>query len=142
MTCGAIWLVRTQILARPLQKLTVTQFAEVSNLITHVILRNLRPVGSTKRAIPRGYGFDFVTSPNYSFEILAWCTVSFMTGSYSCTSTCVPSPSFRAHNRTAWLFTATGLYEMVPWALKKHRNYKKEFGKEYPKRNVLIPFIF
>jgi very-long-chain enoyl-CoA reductase len=31
---------------------------------------------------------------------------------------------------------------MIPWALKKHRAYKKEFGKEYPPgRKAMIPFI-
>jgi very-long-chain enoyl-CoA reductase len=31
---------------------------------------------------------------------------------------------------------------MAAWALKKHRNYKKEFGKEYPRgRRAMFPFI-
>ncbi len=42
----------------------------------------------------------------------------------------------------AWVFTATGIYFMGTWAMKKHRNYKKEFGKEYPRRKIMIPFIF
>ena len=47
-------------------------FAQASNYATHVTLRNLRPDGSTKRQIPRGYGFGLVTCPNYMFEALAW----------------------------------------------------------------------
>ena len=31
---------------------------------------------------------------------------------------------------------------MGVWAIKKHKNYKKEFGKDYPKRYKMIPFIF
>ena len=31
---------------------------------------------------------------------------------------------------------------MGEWALKKHKNYKKEFGDKYPKnRKAFIPFI-
>ncbi|THG95722.1 hypothetical protein EW026_g5975 [Hermanssonia centrifuga] len=106
--CTAIWL-----------------FCELSNLKTHVILRNLRPVGTKKRAIPYGYGFNLVSTPNYFFEIVGWIVVCLMTGSYA-----------------SWVFTATGIYFMGTWAMKKHRNYKKEFGKEYPRRKIMIPFIF
>lgn len=28
------------------------------------------------------------------------------------------------------------------WAVGKHRRYKKEFGTAYPKRKVIIPFIY
>lgn len=31
---------------------------------------------------------------------------------------------------------------MVIWAIKKHKNYKKEFGKEYPRRKVMFPLVF
>ena len=44
-------------------------------------------------------------------------------------------------HRTAWVFTIFGAYIMATWAIKKHKNYKKEFGKEYPRRNVIFPFI-
>ena len=40
-------------------------FAEVSNGMVHVTLRNLRPAGTKKRSIPYGYGFDVVSCPNY-----------------------------------------------------------------------------
>ena len=44
---------------------------------------------------------------------------------------------------SAWLFLAVSTYQMVVWAVKKHRNYKKEFGKEYPRgRKAMFPFIF
>ncbi|KAI0714285.1 3-oxo-5-alpha-steroid 4-dehydrogenase-domain-containing protein [Cerioporus squamosus] len=106
--------------------LAVFLFAELSNLRTHLTLRNLRPAGTTKRAIPQGYGFSLVSCPNYLFETLAWTSIAVMTGSYA-----------------AWLFLAVSTYQMAVWAVKKHRNYKKEFGKEYPRnRKAMIPFIF
>jgi len=100
-------------------------FSEISNLHTHLTLRSLRPEGSRKRAIPYGYGFNMVSVPNYFFEIFGWTVVSVMTGSLAC-----------------WLFLAVSSGQMIIWALKKHRNYKKEFGKEYPRRRkAIIPFI-
>ncbi|KAI1797184.1 3-oxo-5-alpha-steroid 4-dehydrogenase-domain-containing protein [Ganoderma leucocontextum] len=100
-------------------------FAELSNLRTHVTLRNLRPEGTTKRAIPRGYGFSLVSCPNYFFETLAWTAITVMTGSYA-----------------AGIFLVVSASQMTAWALKKHRNYKKEFGKEYPRnRKAMFPFI-
>ena len=46
-------------------------------------LRNLRPEGSTKRAIPQGYGFSLVSCANYLFETIAWTVIAVMTGSYA-----------------------------------------------------------
>jgi len=44
------------------------------------------------------------------------------------------------------LFLILGFYQMLEWAIKKHRAYIKEFdGKEgrpkYPRRKSMIPFI-
>jgi len=108
-TCAGIWL-----------------FAELSNLSAHLTVRNLRPSGSKKRAIPHGYGFGLVSFPNYFFETVAWSAVACMTGSWA-----------------AWLFWAVSTAQMMAWAAKKHRAYKKEFGKEYPRqRKAMIPFLF
>jgi len=43
--------------------------AQVGNLISHVILKNLRPAGSRVRKIPRGFAFELVSCPNYFFEV-------------------------------------------------------------------------
>ncbi|KAJ3562851.1 hypothetical protein NP233_g9323 [Leucocoprinus birnbaumii] len=99
-------------------------FAELSNFHTHMTLRSLRPPGTRTRAIPYGYGFSLVSCPNYFFEIMGWTVVAVMTNSIA-----------------AWIFLAFSVYIMTIWALKKHRNYKKEFGKDYPKRRALFPFI-
>nr|WHE05772.1 3-oxo-5-alpha-steroid 4-dehydrogenase-domain-containing protein [Flammulina filiformis] len=101
-------------------------FFQLSNLHTHLTFRRLRPAGSKRRAVPRGYGFNLVSSPNYLFEILGWTVVTVMTQSYA-----------------AALFLLVGGGQMAIWAAKKHRNYKKEFGKEYPRsRKAMVPFIF
>jgi very-long-chain enoyl-CoA reductase len=35
-----------------------------------------------------------------------------------------------------------GTLQMAVWAKKKHRNYKKEFGSQYPKRWIMIPWVY
>ncbi|PWW76680.1 hypothetical protein C7212DRAFT_319546 [Tuber magnatum] len=99
-------------------------FAQISNFKTHLILRNLRPANSTKRQIPKGYGFNSVTCPNYFFEVLSWVCVWVLSGG----------------NWAASLFTLTGMAVMFLWAQKKERRYRKEFGSAYKKkRNVIVP---
>ncbi|KAG1738438.1 3-oxo-5-alpha-steroid 4-dehydrogenase-domain-containing protein [Suillus paluster] len=100
-------------------------FSEISNLITHIKLRTLRPAGSRKRAIPQGYGFNLVSFPNYFFEFLGWLVIAALTGSYA-----------------AWIFLAVSTSQMYVWAVKKHRAYRKEFGSEYPRdRKAMFPFL-
>ncbi|KAI9250425.1 3-oxo-5-alpha-steroid 4-dehydrogenase-domain-containing protein [Phascolomyces articulosus] len=104
--------------------LAVWVWAELSNLATHVTLRNLRPAGTRRRAIPFGYGFDLVSCPNYFFETIGWTVVCFLSTSWS-----------------AWLFNIVATGQMYVWAVKKHKNYKKEF-KDYPRnRKAMFPFI-
>jgi len=104
--------------------------SELGNFSIHMNLRNLRPPGTSVRKIPVPDAnpltalFNFVSCPNYTYEVLAWTSFSVMTQ-------CLP----------AFIFTAAGAYQMAVWALGKHRNYKKEF-KEYPKqRKAIIPFV-
>ncbi|KAG2133532.1 3-oxo-5-alpha-steroid 4-dehydrogenase-domain-containing protein [Suillus bovinus] len=100
-------------------------FSEISNFITHMKLRALRPAGSRKRGIPQGYGFNLVSVPNYFFEFLGWLVIATLTGSYA-----------------AWIFLAIATYQMYVWAVKKHRAYRKEFGSHYPRdRKAMFPFI-
>jgi very-long-chain enoyl-CoA reductase len=103
----------------------VWMFAELSNFKTHMILCDLRPVGSTERKIPYGYGFDLVSCPNYFFEYLAWLMVLLITQNVSV---------------LVFLVVATG--QMWVWAVKKHRRYRKDFP-DYPRnRKVMFPFLF
>lgn len=98
--------------------------AELGNFYSHIVLRDLRPAGSNVRGIPRGFGFDLVSCPNYTFEILAWASLSLMTGLFS-----------------MWIFTIISGSIMAVWALKKHRRYRRDFA-DYPKsRKAIIPFI-
>lgn len=41
-------------------------------MLTHLNLRSLRPAGTRTRAIPKGYGFNLVSCPNYFFEMVSW----------------------------------------------------------------------
>ncbi|KAH8818835.1 3-oxo-5-alpha-steroid 4-dehydrogenase-domain-containing protein [Flagelloscypha sp. PMI_526] len=104
-------------------------WAQLSNFWTHWTLRNLRPAGTTKRAIPYGYGFSApfnVSCPNYLFDIIAWSVIAGLSGSYA-----------------AVFFLTVAIAQMMVWAKKKHSNYKKEFGKEFPRgRKILFPFVF
>lgn len=63
--------------------------------------------------------------PNYFFETLSWLSFTVLT----------LSPA-------ALLFSFVSVGQMTIWAIKKHKNYKKEFGKQYPKRKVIFPFVF
>ncbi|KAI8615430.1 3-oxo-5-alpha-steroid 4-dehydrogenase-domain-containing protein [Chytriomyces sp. MP71] len=100
-------------------------YAQFSNFLTHKILSDLRPPGSRVRMIPMGYGFNYVSCPNYFFEILGWIAITIMSGSLA----------------TA-LFTVVGAVQMYLWAVKKHARYLREFGDKYPKnRKILIPGI-
>lgn len=82
MACAAVFLVCFLLYSQYTDWL-VLQFAQLSNGKTHLILRDLRPAGTKHRAIPHGYGFNLVSCPNYTFEILAWLSVCIMTGSYA-----------------------------------------------------------
>lgn len=103
---------------------------ELGNLSIHLLLKNLRPPGTKVRRIPVPDGnplsllFNFVSCPNYTYEVGSWIFFTIMTK-------CAP----------AGLFAFAGFYQMAVWAIGKHRNYKKEFP-EYPKgRKAIIPFI-
>ena len=48
-----------------------------------------------------------------------------------------------SHMGIAWFFTAVSTVQMLIWAQKKHKAYKREFGKEFPRgRKAMIPFLF
>jgi len=104
-------------------------FCELGNYSCHILFRNLRPAGSKERKIPvpdwnpMTSLFNLVSCPNYTYEIGAWISFTFMTQ-------CLP----------VGLFALAGAYQMSMWALGKHRNYRKEF-KDYPRRKAVIPFM-
>ena len=104
--------------------LALFSFSQLANLNAHLILRNLRRAGTTERGIPSGFGFNWVTCPNYFFEILAWFGVYLV-------SQC---------NWSVLFFILVGGLQMWSWAWKKEKRYRKEFGDKYKKkRTVLLP---
>lgn len=65
------------------------QFCELGNLSIHVALRNLRPPGTKVRRIPVPTVnpftvlFNFVSCPNYTYEVGSWIGFTIMTSSFS-----------------------------------------------------------
>uniref|UniRef100_A0A915BI86 very-long-chain enoyl-CoA reductase n=1 Tax=Parascaris univalens TaxID=6257 RepID=A0A915BI86_PARUN len=105
-------------------------FCEFGNLSIHLLLRDLRPEGSKERRIPLPNSnpltrlFDFVSCPNYTYEVGSWLSFSIMVQSLP-----------------ALLFTIAGFVQMAIWAKNKHRAYIKEFVK-YPRgRKAIVPFL-
>ena len=104
-------------------------FSEYMNLRAHMVLRDLRPPGTTKRGIPYGYGFDWVSCANYMWELCSWVLFA-----------CLIQTLFSV------LFCIAGLITMYTMALSKHKAYIEYFnGKDrekYPSnRTVMIPLI-
>lgn len=98
---------------------------EFMNLMCHITLKNLRKPGTTERGIPKGWGFDTVSCANYLWEALCWTMFAL-----------------QSQTAGAYLFLIFSAGQMLQWALKKHRAYKKDFGDKYPKgRKAMIPFI-
>ncbi|ETW60723.1 3-oxo-5-alpha-steroid 4-dehydrogenase, partial [Plasmodium falciparum CAMP/Malaysia] len=87
---------------------------EFLNLKCHLILRNLRPRGTKNRGIPHGYGFNHISCANYFYESLIWIIFSLITNTL-----------------TGYVFSFVATTQMTIWALKKHKNYKREFPN-YP----------
>nr|CDS28523.1 synaptic glycoprotein sc2 [Hymenolepis microstoma] len=105
---------------------------EIGNFCCHIALRNLRPVGSTVRKMPRPVAsnlptflFDFVACPNYTYEVLSWIGFTIMT-----------------QTLPAALFTLFGFVTMAQWARKKLRAYRKEFESCPKGLKAIVPFIY
>lgn len=107
--------------------LSIFILSEIGNLICHIMLSNMRPAeGSKKREIPRGFLFELVSCPNYTFEVMSWVGFSIMTMLHF-----------------SWLFTLIGFLQMADWAKKKHKGYLKDY-EEYKglRRKAIIPFVY
>ena len=91
--------------------------AEMENLKTHSILREMKINGKGKKIMPpKTDGFQYVTCANYMWEFFAWLSFSLFS-----LNICVA------------LFTLCGFIQMMQWAKKKHYEMKKLFGDSYPK---------
>ena len=75
---------------------------------THVIQRSLRPPGGKGYVIPRGFGFDYITCANYTFEVWGWILFAAATWTLP-----------------ALMFIAAGAGQMAIWAKAKHARLRK-----------------
>ena len=111
--------------------LAVFVVAELGNARAHRMLRDLRPVGTKTRVIPRGYLFERISCPHYFFEILSWVGFALVTETWAA---------------RAFLLVGAGI--LGSWAHARHVAYRKDFdgreGRElYPAaRRALIPGVF
>lgn len=88
---------------------------EIGNLSIHLALKNLRPPGTTVRKIPMPTGvlpftalFNFVSCPNYTYEIGSWIGFTIMTS-------CLPGMSVtEILCEHIWLLTLNA-NEAVAW---------------------------
>ena len=110
--------------------LAVFIFCQLGNFSIHVALKGLRKPGTKERKIPYPTSnpftllFNFVSCPNYTYEVGSWLSFAMMTQSLS-----------------SLIFATLGFMQMSVWALGKHRNYKKEFPT-YPKgRKAIVPLF-
>ncbi len=131
-------------------------------------------LGSKERKIPYATAnpftimFNFVSCPNYTYEVGAWMCFSIMTQSLP-GNTLIYTSMQRGGGEvilyyhvpylldfilsctlftrlnvlcllSALLFATAGFYQMAIWSMGKHRNYRREF-KDYPRRKCIVPFI-
>ena len=95
------------------------------NLRSDHILINLRRPGDTGYKIPKGFLFDYISSPNLFGEIVEWAGFALMAWN-------LPALSF-----AIWTFA-----NLVPRARNHHQWYQRTFP-DYPKeRKAVIPFLF
>jgi 3-oxo-5-alpha-steroid 4-dehydrogenase 1 len=87
-------------------------------------LRTLRSQNGQEYVIPRGWLFEYISSPHYFGELLEWSGWAIMTWSVS--------------GLAFLVFTFANLF---PRAVASHKWYREHFT-EYPKdRKAIVPFI-
>lgn len=98
--------------------------SELFNGYCHLMLRRLRPSGSLGHFLPKGFLFNQITCPNYTFEILSWIGFAM----YSQTFVSI-------------LFPICGGGQMFLWADEK-RNKLASQWPEARNRGRITPFKF
>jgi 3-oxo-5-alpha-steroid 4-dehydrogenase 1 len=89
------------------------------------MLIKLRKKGDTGYTIPRGFLFEYISSPNLFGEILEWIGFALM-----------------AWNLPALTFAIWTFANLVPRA-KNHHDWYHQYFNNYPaKRKVVFPFIY
>lgn len=89
------------------------------------ILIHLRQVGETDYKIPRGFLFEYVSSPNLLGEIVEWAGFALM-----------------AWNLPALSFLIWTLANLVPRAKSHHEWYLRHFSNYPSKRKIVFPFLY
>jgi very-long-chain enoyl-CoA reductase len=96
--------------------------SEILNGYCHLALRKLRPKGSLAHFCPRGFLFNRITCPNYTFEILSW--IGF---------------AMYAQTIVAIVFPIVGGAQMFIWADEKRKKLALSFP-EVAQRGRITPF--
>ena len=95
------------------------------NMKSDNILINLRKPGEFDYKIPKGFLFDYISSPNLFGEIIEWTGFALM-----------------AYNLPALTFMVWTLANLVPRA-KNHHDWNLKYFSNYPKdRKIIFPRIF
>jgi very-long-chain enoyl-CoA reductase len=97
--------------------------SEILNGYCHMALKKLRPKGSVGHFCPKGFLFNNIVAPNYTFEILAWVGFAM----YS--QTIVPI-----------VFLIVGGIQMFIWAHEK----REKLAIQFPivaRRGRILPFL-
>src|SRR5690606_25257877 len=104
---------------------------EMGNAWAHLKLRALRTsAGETRRRVPQGGLFNWVSCPHYLFEIMTWCGFAWLTQVLA-----------------SYVFLALGSIIVSTYARARHQRYRADFdgkdGREfYPnERTAIIPWI-
>ena len=89
------------------------------------MLRDIRPNGTKKIGIPKGYLFDYVTCPNYFFECLVWQMFMVINGTIASS-----------------VLLNIAFYQMTTLSSEKSVRLTTKFGlKKYPTRKNIIPYF-
>jgi very-long-chain enoyl-CoA reductase len=94
---------------------------EALNFYCHVSLMNLRPSGSNKRFLPKGFLFNQIACPNYTMEICSWISFAVLFPNWSTVA-----------------FAIVGAAQMWVWAGEKKRRLVAEHP-EARARGRLLP---
>lgn len=89
------------------------------------ILIHLRQPGETGYKIPRGFLFEYISSPNLFGEIVEWTGFALM-----------------AWNLPALSFLIWTLANLVPRAKSHHEWYLRHFKNYPPKRKIVFPGVY
>ena len=115
----------------------------------HVILGNLRPNTSTgginSYQIPKGGWFEFVSCPHYLAEIMVYFMLAILIQLQTDTATMQDEENgmlSRIHAQKHWIVLVWVSTNLSISAERTHVWYILTFGKAYPERQKLIPFVW